>query len=97
MSIADQKFDTWDHWVILASRVLTAHPRYREGEEWSEPNPWRALCFDTKGRACRSGVDFRRARDEGTFPVRWVWPDQMVEFARWAVDNHNDVGAHGNV
>lgn len=27
------------------------------------------LCADAKGRVCRNGGDFMRARDEGTFPV----------------------------
>jgi protein gp37 len=30
------------------------------------------LCFDAKGRACRLGIDFARARDEGAFPVG-IW------------------------
>lgn len=33
-----------------------------------------ALCADAKGRVCRIGADFMRARDEGAFPVRfWFW------------------------
>ena len=30
-----------------------------------------ALCVDAKDRICRIGGDFMRARDEGTFPVRY--------------------------
>lgn len=29
-------------------------------------------CFDAKGRRCRIGGDFMRARDEGAFPV-YYW------------------------
>ena len=32
-----------------------------------------AVCIDTKGRRCNVGKDFMRARDEGTFPVRYFW------------------------
>jgi hypothetical protein len=28
-----------------------------------------SLCVDAQGRICRMGMDFMRARDEGTFPV----------------------------
>lgn len=28
------------------------------------------ICIDSKGRVCRIGREFMRARDEGTFPVR---------------------------
>lgn len=30
------------------------------------------ICFDAKGRRCRIGADFMRARDEETFPV-YFW------------------------
>ncbi len=30
-----------------------------------------ALCADARGRVCRIGGDFMRARDEGAFPVRY--------------------------
>jgi hypothetical protein len=32
------------------------------------PNP---LCADAKDRVCRNGGDFRRAEEEGAFPVRF--------------------------
>lgn len=53
----------------------------------SRPNT-RAICFDQQGRLCASDADFRRARDEKTFPVRWIWPDQVggivVQYVRHA-------------
>jgi hypothetical protein len=32
-----------------------------------------AFCVDAQGRRCNVGKDFMRARDEGTFPVRYFW------------------------
>lgn len=77
MSRHDQRFETFNQWVNCASDWLTDHPRYNEGADYPEPHPFRALCFDAKGRLCRNGVDFARARDEDVFPVRWLWPDQV--------------------
>lgn len=84
MSQIDQSFETFNQWVDCASRWLTEHPRYLETREpvnqtRAAPGmlPFRAICFDARGRLCRSGADFMRARDEGAFPVRWVWPDQV--------------------
>ena len=42
----------------------------------------RCLCFDAMGRQCLCGDDMSRARDENTFPVWWVWPDQIPELVR---------------
>jgi hypothetical protein len=70
----EQKFHTFSQWVTHASRVLTSHPDYCERN-------YRAICFDTLGRVCRNGGDFGRARDEGTFPIAWLWPDQVAELA----------------
>jgi hypothetical protein len=36
-----------------------------------------AICFDSLGRHCTCGADFMRARDENTFPVRWLWPNEV--------------------
>lgn len=77
--VTHQRFDSHQQWVNRASRVLTAHPRYNEGINYSEPNPFKAVCFDSKGRLCRNGGDMARARDENAFPVYWLWPDQIGE------------------
>jgi hypothetical protein len=79
MNLADQKFDNYAQWVSRASLYLTSHERYNNTEHGV--TGWRgehfvALCFDTKGRRCRNGADMMRARDEGCFPVRYIWPDQ---------------------
>lgn len=83
-----QRFENYEDWVRHASSWLTDHPEYCNTEH-GDTKGWRghhftAICFDTLGRICRQGSDFMRARDEGTFPVRWVWPDQVAElfFAR---------------
>ncbi len=72
MAEHDQRFNSFQEWVNKAESWLTRHSLY-DGKDF------RALCFDTKGRICRIGKDFMLARDEGTFPVRWIWPDQIIE------------------
>jgi hypothetical protein len=76
-----QRFDTFQEWVHHASRWLTNHPEYNNTEHGDEKgwrgNHYTAICFDAKGRICRNGADFMRARDEDQFPVRWIWPDQI--------------------
>jgi len=74
MAEHNQQFDDHGQWVNKANSWLTRHPDYRpQGHH----NSFRAICFDTKGRLCRNGGDFARARDEDAFPVRWLWPDQV--------------------
>ena len=29
-----------------------------------------SICVDTQGRICQKGLEFMRARDDGSFPVR---------------------------
>lgn len=72
MTEHNQQFATFEEWVNKAPSWLTRHPCY------NIPT-FRALCFDAKGRICASGEEFHRARDENTFPIRWVWPDQIAE------------------
>jgi hypothetical protein len=66
----DQQFDSFQQWVNKASSWLTRRGQFV-----------RAVCFDTQGRACPNGGAFMRARDEGAFPVRWLWPDQIAALA----------------
>ena len=40
------------------------------------------LCADAKGRICRNGGDFMRARDEGAFPVRYWHGEGAPQTAR---------------
>jgi len=68
MAEHDQRFDTFQQWVNKASSWLT-----RRGEHV------KVICFDQKGRLVSNGGDMMRARDEGAFPVEWVWPEQAVE------------------
>jgi hypothetical protein len=74
MAEHNQQFDTFTQWVSRASTWLTRHEDY-------DPNGFAAICFDAKGRHCRIGRDFMRADKEGTFPVKWLWPDQISELA----------------
>lgn len=82
--IASQCFVSHREWVSSARYQLTAHPKYHNTEHEGPATGWRgehftALCFDQKGRRCRNGGDFKRAEEEGAFPVWWVWPDQIAE------------------
>jgi hypothetical protein len=83
MAEHNQQFDSFEEWVNKASSWLTRHPEYNNTEHGTIRG-WRgvhftAMCFDSQGRRCRQGSDFMRARDEGTFPVIWIWPDQVWE------------------
>lgn len=71
------QFDTFGQWVNRASAWLTGH-KGSCGEEL------RAICVDTLGRRCNIGKDFMRARDEGTFPVRFFFecePAPQIEIS----------------
>jgi hypothetical protein len=81
--LKDQKFHTFEQWVRRASNVLTNHPLYNNTEHCNK-KPWRgmhfvATCYDMDGRIYRNGADMQRARDEQSFPVYWIWPDQYEE------------------
>ena len=73
MAERNQQFDTFEQWVGKASSWLTRHPDYSDERH----NTFRAICFDAHGRRCAIGRDFARARDEDTFPIKWLWPDQV--------------------
>lgn len=78
-----QKFSSFDDWVNTAQRKLAVNHRdekFRQSYK-TPPEDERAICFDTKGRRCFIGRDFMRARDEQTFPVHFIWPDQMISLA----------------
>lgn len=77
----DQQFLTFEEWVSRASSWLTCHSKYNNtehGESGYRGHHFTALCFDSLGNRCVSGGDMQRARDEGSFPVWWIWPDQIV-------------------
>ncbi|WEO73140.1 hypothetical protein [Agrobacterium vitis] len=92
-----QQFTSFQQWVNKASSWLTCHPEYRntehgEGKGW-RGNHFTAMCFDSIGRRMRCGADLHRADAEGTFPVWWVWPDQICEL----VARVSDLAAHGKL
>lgn len=61
------EFHSHQDWVNRAKRVLSV-PRHKPG----------AICVDAKGRRCFIGADMARARDEGTFPVRYFWECELA-------------------
>lgn len=82
VAVEGQSFASHQHWVNYATRRLTAHPEYNNTEH-GQTKGWRGahfttLCFDQKGRRVCNGADFKRAEEEGAFPVWWVWPDQIA-------------------
>lgn len=60
------EFRDFGDWVSFASKRLTVASD-SNGADLS------AMCVDTLGRRCANGRDFQRARDEGTFPVRYFF------------------------
>lgn len=98
MAEKNQQFDTHQEWVNKASTWLTRHEEYNNTEH-GEKKGWRgihftAICFDAKGRLCTCGADMRRADDEGAFPVRWIWPDQVPELVLRAIASEGEAD-HG--
>ena len=84
--VEGQSFSSHQDWVNRATRALTRHPNYLNTEH-GETKGWRgphftALCFDQAGNRMRNGGDFMRATEEGTYPVWWVWPDQIEPLLR---------------
>lgn len=82
VAVEGQSFSCHQDWVNRATRRLTSHPSFNNTEH-GETKGWRgehftALCFDQAGRRMRNGGDFMRATKEGTYPVWWIWPDQIV-------------------
>lgn len=75
MAEHDQRFDSYTQWVNKASSWLT-----RRGPHV------KAVCLDARNRLCAIGGDFMRARDEGAFPVRWLWPEDIAELAAKAAE-----------
>lgn len=78
-----QSFSSEQDWINRASRVLTAHPEYNNTQH-AKQKGWNghhftALCFDQMGRRCLSGADFMLATEEETYPIWWVWPDQIAD------------------
>lgn len=91
--IPGQSFSCQQDWINRANRRLTAHPEYcntahpvgKRDKGWRGDH-FTALCFDQKGIRMRRGADFQRAEDEGTYPVWWVWPDQIFDLLKQGVE-----------
>lgn len=86
IAVPGQSFGCEQEWINRATRALTSHPDYLNTEH-SEVKGWRgphftALCFDQAGNRMRNGGDFMRATREKTYPVWWVWPDQINDLLR---------------
>lgn len=60
------EFTSFEVWVTKARSWLGGI----SGGGTKYKKPEKVVCFDAKGRVCRRGADFMRARDEGTFPVK---------------------------
>lgn len=73
MAEHNQQFASKEEWVNRGLSWLTRHPM------WGDY--FKAICFDARGRYVGNGGDFRRAEEDGAFPVRWLWPDQVGPMA----------------
>ena len=67
------QFDTFQDWVSYASHALSDGPIDSFGE------PLKAICIDAKGRRCIAGKCFKRAIEEGAFPIRYFWDFTPIE------------------
>lgn len=61
------EFRDFEDWVAFASQRLTGTYDPMMGNEVP------AICIDAFGRRCTLGGHFRRAKEEGAFPVRFFW------------------------
>lgn len=61
------EFRDFNDWVAFATSRLTGTYDPLMGVEVT------AICIDAVGRRCTMGGHFKRARDEGAFPVRFFW------------------------
>ena len=81
--IEGQSFSSEQDWINRATRALTRHPGYNNTEHGSAKgwrgNHFTAMCFDQAGNRMRNGGDFKRATEESTYPVWWIWPDQICD------------------
>jgi hypothetical protein len=70
MAEHDQRFDNFAQW-------------FDEGPSWlGRRGPTgMAVCLDARNRLCVANADFMRARDQKTFPVRWLWPEDVAALA----------------
>jgi hypothetical protein len=72
------EFKSIDEWIARGHEVL------------STKGQGAAICVDAKGRRCAIGFDFTRARDEGTFPIRYFreceLPPSLIEISEMPAD-----------
>lgn len=61
------EFVSFDDWVSFASKRLTGTYDPLMGNEVP------SVCIDAFGRRCTLGGHFKRAHEEGAFPVRFFW------------------------
>lgn len=68
------QFDTHQQWVNKAASWLRS-------PDWNRP-----VCVDSLGRRMAIGMDMAKARDEGTFPVRYFWECELTSVPARAAD-----------
>lgn len=84
MSLQNQQFDSFEEWVSNRHWLMKPHPR--KPNELVEPEDGdRAIMFDARGRRVAGGRDMVLARKEGTFPVRWLWPEEIGSVALYSI------------
>ena len=61
------EFRSYEDWVSFATQRLTGTIDRLTGSEL------KAVCIDAAGRRCTMGAHMSRARDEGTYPIRYFF------------------------
>lgn len=83
MTQQNQQFENFDEWVSNKEWLMKPNPRTGELER---PEPGDApICFDSVGRHMAGGRDFVLAKKAGTFPIRWLWPEQVGGVALFSI------------
>ena len=82
-----QYFSSKQDWINNGRYALTGHADHNNTEcipagaksGW-QGHHFTAMCFDQRGRRCLIGADFQRAEEDGSYPIWWIWPDQIARF-----------------
>lgn len=84
MSLQNQQFDTFEEWVSNRDWLMKPHPR-RPNELVEPDDADKAIMFDARGRRITNGRDMVLAQKEKTFPVRWLWPEEVGSVALYSI------------
>lgn len=84
MARENQQFEDFEQWVSHRGTWLAIKNERTLDYQIPEPED-AAICFDSRGRRLLRGRDFILAKKEGTFPVYWLWPEQVGSVALYSI------------